>query len=303
MIQNRKSRIFYLWDEAKSAKEWGRCFEKTAEKRGDLEIIKINQFSGSDWPALLQFLTKEVGSGDLLLARPKDNADTKVPISKENFQTLESVFRPQKIFPRANLYQFFDDKKKQCEFLKAHHFPIPKTAWVTNQVELKQFMAEEGLFFPLVRKDSQGHDGLGVSLILDLTQMHYPGLLQEFCTGFKGEIRVVCIGSHVTGYLRKCHPFDFKASGSGLKESLQAIPNEICDITRRLFLDTGFYSGCVDFIKNHEGHWVISEFSYLWPLRNLVFLKKFWNLFDQSEHSIGLDWMPSDWILEDMIPI
>lgn len=303
MNQNRKRRLFYLWDEAESAREWGQMFEKTCQERGDLELIKLKDFSGDYWHSLLHELKREASSNDLLISRPKDNLDTQTPLSKSQFQKLEHIFDSSKIFPRIKIYQFFDDKKKQCDFLKSKGFPLPKTAWVENQESLVRFIEQENLVFPLVRKDSRGHDGIGVSLILDLTQMHYPGLVQEFCGGLRGEMRLICIGNKVTGYFRKCHPFDFKASGSGRKETLSTVPAELLMIMKSLFLKFGFYSGCVDFIQTDDKRWVITEFSYLWPLRNLPYLTRYWDLNQPSEKPLEManSWVPSDWILKDMV--
>lgn len=301
MNQNKKRRIFYLWDEAESAREWGQMFEKTCRGRGDLELIKLREFSGDYWLSLLHYLKREASSHDLIISRPKDNTDTQTPLSKSQFQKLDTIFNPCRIFPRPQIYHFFDDKKGQYELLKSRGFPIPKTAWIENQDSLVQFIEEENLDFPLVRKDSRGHDGLGVSLILALTQMHYPGLVQEFCGGLKGEIRLICIGTKVTGYFRKCHPFDFKASGSGKKETLSTVPTELLKIVKNLFFDLDFYSGCVDFIQTNDKRWVITEFSYLWPLRNLPYLTKAWDLIHFNEAPIEKNWVPSDWILRDMV--
>lgn len=281
---HRPIKVFYLWDKCPSAIAWGQAVEQFLSRHPEkYELVKIETFDQKNWQNVLSFLRASKSESDLVMARPKDNHDTPTPISKSDYQCLLGLFPENRIFPRPALYDFFDDKKKQLFFLSELRYPIPKTAWVQSSSDLERALTSGEFSFPFIRKESRGHDSMGVSLVHQASEMTYPALVQEACFGLLGEYRFIVIGSAVTGYWRDNRPGDFRASGSGSKAPLNHFEPELLRISRDLFQKNQFFSGCVDFIKNNRGEWVITEFSYLWPFRNVPLLRRVFDCRQEKE--------------------
>jgi hypothetical protein len=71
----------------------------------------------------------------------------------------------------------------------------------------------------------------------------------------------------VSVFSRKNRPDDFRASGSGIWEKVdaKALPIEACDLALSISNDNGFTSMTYDFMWHNEA-WVIGEISYSFML-------------------------------------
>jgi len=94
--------------------------------------------------------------------------------------------------------------------------------------------------------------------------------------------RITTLGQHlVSVFTRKNRPDDFRASGSGIWEKVDAreLPVEACDLALRISNEHRFTSMTYDFMR-HEDAWVIGEISYAFVL-NAVYTE---TLFRREPH-------------------
>lgn len=90
---------------------------------------------------------------------------------------------------------------------------------------------------------------------------------QEFLT-IDRDWRITTLGRNlVSVFTRKNRPDDFRASGSGIWEKMEAkdLPIEACDLALRISNENGFTSMTYDFMRNGD-QWVIGELSYAFML-------------------------------------
>ena len=293
--------IFYLWDTNPSPLEWAEQFELHISQRRDLNLKKILEFGPTQWDGVLSQLLREARPGDILISRPKDNQDTHVPIQKQDYRKLLEVFPEENVHPRPRIYDFFEDKKKQVAWMQEYHYPCPFSTWLESPEKLEDCLKFKKLEFPFVTKTSQGNNSKGVSLAFREADIRFPCVAQEFCKGTRGEYRMIFCGNILTGYWRENPPNDFRASGSGRKRPLEIFEPEIVRIVKHILSQHPFHTGCIDFIKRAEKDWVITEFSYLWPLKNANYLLRTLDLETFEERSLSSPFDPALAILKGLI--
>ena len=294
-------KIFYLWDTNPSPLEWAQRFESHINQRRDLVLKKIFQFGPVQWNGVLNQLLREARPGDIVISRPKDNRDTHVPVQKQEYRKLLEIFPEENIHPRPRIYDFFEDKKSQVNWMQDHQYPCPASTWIESPKDLADCLKLKKIQFPFVTKTSKGNNSKGVTLAFTESAVRYPCVVQEFCKGTQGEYRIIFIGKTLTGYWRDNAPNDFRASGSGSKRPLEIFEPDIVRVMKQILREHPFHSGCFDFIKRNEKDWLITEFSYLWPLKNSDYLLRTLDLSTMEESLLSSPFDPTLAILKDLI--
>jgi glycosyltransferase involved in cell wall biosynthesis len=209
-------------------------------------------------PGVLAQLS-EVRAGDGLIGRfghlPQDLA-----LIRPIYPQLDRLFGGR-LFPREISYRFYDDKRAQMELFRRKGYAMPLSAWVASEDELRRFMRGACLDFPLVMKASGGAGSSTVSLVERLERVAYPCLVQEFCRGNEGDLRINVIGHRVMGFHRLNRDDDFRASGSGRLVYSQELDAEAVQMAYRISRENGFDSMAYDFVKRGD-RWVVLEMSY-----------------------------------------
>lgn len=112
---------------------------------------------------------------------------------------------------------------------------------------------------------------------------------QEFLTIDK-DWRITTLGRDlVSVFVRKNRPDDFRASGSGIWEKVEAedLPADACDLALRISNENGFTSMTYDFMRKDDG-WVIGEISYAFMLNNIysdTLFSREGGIYRKAEHS------------------
>ncbi len=264
------------------------------------QLVEVHRLPVSELdllgPEALQSLSK-VEENDALIGRfghhPRD-LETIRPI----FGQLESLFRGR-IFPCSRSYELYDDKRAQWEFFRDCSIPTPFTSWVEGPRDLDLFLRGTGIRFPLVVKTAAGAGSTGVSLAHNPTEVRYPCLVQQFCKGNDGDLRLNVIGDRVMGFLRTNRPHDFRASGSGLISYPDELPLDAAEIAWRISKEAGFDSMAYDFVKR-EGRWQVLEISYAYTDTAVARCPFFYNM-KKGNKCDKQGVYPQDFILQDFV--
>jgi hypothetical protein len=253
--------VFLYRDREGASRIWQDNFSMAAMQQG-LRVIDIAFESRFEHPkkpgSILKRINRKYQSGDIFIARFNER---KEHLIEPLYSGLEEIFGEKHIFPDRLAYYFYNNKKRQAEFFNRHNIAVPVQCWVRDPDELYAFMRNHDLKFPMVRKESRGAGSVGVSLI-DAEDTAYPFVAQEFCRNNAGDLRIMTVGEKVFGFARKNRENDFRASGSGMIEYLEALPLDCVKLAHRVASECRFVCMAFDFIKNNQDRWVIAEMSY-----------------------------------------
>lgn len=207
---------------------------------------------------LLGRIRRYYQEGDIFLSRFNERKEKPI---KALYPELVSIFGTQFIFPDLLAVQLYNNKQMQADWFNGTSYPTPRQCWVEEPADLKRFMGDHGLTFPIVRKASSGAASVGVSLLSD-PNTTYPFVAQEFCARNEGDLRIMVVGDKVFGFARKNRENDFRASGSGVIDYIDELPMDCVKLAYRISRDSGFRCMAYDFIRNNESQWVVAEISY-----------------------------------------
>lgn len=279
-------------DDIYTQDQWHRRFGQQLEEVHRIPVKRFDLLG----PGALDAL-RDVGEHDALIGRfghhPRDLAQVK-PI----FGQLERLFHGR-IFPATASYSLYDDKRAQADVFQANGWPMPYTTWLENEQDLETFLKGTGLGFPLVQKTSGGAGSTGVSLAASPTDLRYPCLVQEFCPGNTGDLRLNVIGDRVMGFRRRNRPGDFRASGSGLLDYPSELPQDAIELAWKISTQAGFDSMAYDFVRRGDA-WTILEISYAYvdaAVRDCAFYYDMKTGAKTDKRGV----YPEDFILEDFL--
>lgn len=214
-------------------------------------MIEVNVFNEES----LESIKIHYESGDFFIGRFSEH---RFPTWVTHHEDIAELFGPR-MFPNVNEVFYYNDKDKQRKLFEDKNYAHPKTIYVND-------VSDISLPFPLVRKGVMGSSGKQVSLVQRESDIKFPCLLQEFCDGNDGDIRINVIGDYVTGYKRFNRDNDFRASGSHkncyLGPCLDELPLGCMEIAHKISKDNDFNCMCYDFVKGSAGDWVVLELSY-----------------------------------------
>jgi hypothetical protein len=250
-------KIYLHYDNIKPSIPWHNRFEYNIQKN-KIKYKKIN--------LLKQNLSEcffDYESGDIFIGR-FNTEKSSISKMKACFDEINSVFSGR-TFPKLHEYKtYYNNKYNQFVLFRKQKYSIPKTSFVRNKEDVRFFITDNNLNFPIIRKDFDGCSSENVSLIYD-ENIIFPCLIQEFCRNNNYDIRTINIGGKIMGFKRLNRSNDFRASGSGRIEYIDNIPKDCVDISLNISKENSFISMCYDFIKNNDGKWVILEMSYTYP--------------------------------------
>jgi hypothetical protein len=235
---------------------------------------------------ILKSIRKKYQKGDFFIARFNER---KEHLIRPLYSEIEDIFGSKFIFPDSRAVHFYNNKRRQAEFFNRHHYPTPIQQWVETPNDLHQFMCRHSLAFPIVSKKSKGAGSVGVSLI-NTSDVNYPFVAQEFCKNNDGDIRIMVVGEKILGFTRKNRQHDFRASGSGIIEYVDELPEECVKTAYQVSHECGFRCMAYDFISNNSGRWVIAEISYTFvsePASNCAYYYSAKDAFKKIKQPIG----------------
>ena len=291
-VATRKPTIFVHADEQYRPDQWYRRFVEVLGRcpAVNVEVVDLLEMS-------VEELAARVQPGDGLVGRfghiPQDLARIR-PI----YGQLHRLFGGR-IFPKRHTYEIYDDKRKQSELFAAKGYPQPKTRWVENLQEVRLFMQEAKLDFPLVVKKTGGAGSSGVQLADAETQINFPCLVQELCAGNRCDWRVNVIGHRVMGFVRFNRDNDFRASGSGRLWYPAKLPEALLELAARISQENGFESMAYDFVQQNGG-WRVLEISYTYQDNTVGDCANYWDS-RTGEWGGKAGIYPEDFILEDFL--
>lgn len=254
-------KIFIYKDNEGASRIWQDNFLKASKELG-LNTVAIAFEGFLDRPksksAVLKKISRHYQEGDFFIARFNER---KEHLFRSIYPDIQEIFGPKNIFPDSLAEYFYNNKQRQAEFFNRHPYPTPIQRWVENPADLNSFMQHYSLSFPIVRKQSKGAGSAGVSLI-HKDDTTYPFVAQEFCKNNDGDIRIMVVGDKIFGFTRKNRQNDFRASGSGMIDYIDDLPEECVKLAYQVSSECGFVCMAYDFIKNNSGRLVIAEISY-----------------------------------------
>jgi len=205
-----------------------------------------------------------------------------------------------RVFPGKSTYHYYDDKRRQRGLFAAGRYPTPQAAYVESHVDLDRFLEESGLRFPLVSKRLYGAGSAQVKLARRAEDVLLPGMVQEFCRGNQGDVRIVVIGHRVMGFFRRNRPGDFRASGSGLIEYLAELDAPCVRIAYEISQQNDFESMSYDFVRDNQRRWVVLECSYTYVDAAVRDCRYYYEMpGGEKRDKAGV--YPEDFILEDFL--
>jgi len=245
--------MIYLHTDARyRPDQWYRRFEYLLQQR-QLAYRKVNLLR-KDYRKL------KINVGDALIGR-FGHAKWDLARMKPIYDELAAEFAGR-VFPAANTYSYYDDKRAQLELFEAHGYPAPRAATVTTPEDVERFLEQTGLCFPLVTKKFGGAGSTNVRLANGCDDVFYPGVVQEYCANNDRDLRLNVIGDRVMGYWRLNRPNDFRASGSGRLLYTDRFDDESIELVHRISREQGFESMAYDLVRDATGRWVVLEISY-----------------------------------------
>jgi len=229
---------------------WVSPFKKLIESRG-FEVVETDISRKEE----RESIKKHYEQGDFFITRFSEHW---FPVWVAHYNEIAPLFG-DRIFPNSSEVYYYNDKERQRKLFEEKGYPHPKTIYAKSAEDIS-------LPFPLVRKKAGGSSSIFVSLETSEKGIEFPCLLQEFCDGNDGDIRINVIGNYVTGYKRFNRDNDFRASGSHkncyLGPCLDELPLECMSIASKISEDNNFNCMCYDFVKNSREEWVVLELSY-----------------------------------------
>ncbi len=282
-------KIFVYRDKEGASRIWQDNFLNASRELG-VSAVEIQFDNLLDRPKspkrLLRKIDKQHQPGDKFVARFNDK---RAPAFKSLYPELSALFGPENIFPDPLAVELYNDKRKQADFFLDKGFPAPTQKWIESETELANFMQASVLTFPIVRKESEGAGSTGVSLIHSF-ETRYPFLAQEYCAHNSGDIRVMVVGDKVFGFARINRENDFRASGSGMIEYVDELPQDCVMTAHRISEACGFICMAYDFVLNNQQRWVVVEISYTFvsdPPRQCQYYYDAGKKYAKKQHRVG----------------
>ncbi|MHC4403009.1 MAG: ATP-grasp domain-containing protein [Planctomycetota bacterium] len=270
--------------------QWYKRFALLLDKRG-IPYKKVDLLRKS-------FRKLRPKEGDALIGRFGHNADDRRRI-EPNYEAIAEAFG-RRVFPKPSTYYYYDRKDRQLELCLKEKYPIPRSAFVRSPEEMERFLDTKDVHFPLVSKRVHGASSSEVRLARQASEVFLPGVVQEFCEGNDGDVRIVVIGDRVMGFRRRNRPGDFRASGSGLLEYPNDLDPECVQIAYDISRQNGFDSMAYDFVRDGRGQWVVLEFSYCY-MDTAVRDCRYYYAMPGGRKRDKTGAYPQDYILEDFL--
>jgi glutathione synthase/RimK-type ligase-like ATP-grasp enzyme len=277
---------------------WKAEFERSCQALG-LEPVEI-RIGRDDW--MEQVRTVDLFVWRLVMSSPTSmvQARTKIPIIESmgipcfpNARMLwlyddkirETFFLRQHGYPTPRTWVFFD-RDEACGFAASASYPLvikshcgASSGGVQRldtpaqaQSMLSRIFRKPGIWadvlenyytLPRLRKGDLMAQ-LQATYLFSRPRYAY---LQEFLT-IERDWRITTLGADlVSVFCRKNRPGDFRASGSGIWEKVEAadLPEDACTLALEISNTHGFTSMTYDFMRRGES-WVIGEMSYAFVL-------------------------------------
>lgn len=282
----------------KMAPGWSEEFSRSCTSLGlDQKVIEIG---ADDWMEQLKGVDIFVWRPIMADSSSMAEAHSKIPLIEAmgihcfpsqkmlwlyDDKIRETFFLRQQNYPTPRTWVFFDERSAR-EFAAQASYPmVVKThcGASSSGVELLEsprramhlldgIFRKQGLWGNILAKYYYIPRLAKGDLLLQLSARYrnaWPryAYFQEFLQ-IDRDWRITTLGQDlVSVFTRKNRPEDFRASGSGIWEKVDAsdVPSEACDLALHISNKYQFTSMTYDFMKNGE-RWVIGELSYAFVL-------------------------------------